>query len=59
MTEDPVISNEAMAVYYKQEKIATNLLKKGCSPEFVACNTELPLSFVNEIKKALDQGMIE
>ena len=59
MTEDPVISNEAMAVYYKMEKVATNFLKDGDSVEKVARNTELPLSFVNEIKKALDQGMIE
>ena len=43
-------------VYNEREKIARNLLKNGLSPKDIARNTELPLSFVYEIKKALERG---
>lgn len=55
--DDPVISRESVAVYTELEKVARNFLREGFSPEVIARNTGLPLFFIYEIKKDMDQEM--
>ena len=40
----------------KSRKIAISLLKNGCTPEFVAENTGLPLEEVKELQIKLAQS---
>ena len=56
MMEGMTMTDAMYLVYNEREKIARNLLKNGHSPKDIARNTELPLSFVYEIKKALERG---
>lgn len=56
MMEGMAMTDATCMVWDKLEEVARNLLKEGCSLEFVAKNTGLPLSLIYEIKKAQERG---